>query len=157
MIRILIRAIVLGIFTVFMGTTVLAQKDSAYAQAKFRSDIRYLTVYNDIFEDERRIQVLLNSKSFNETSITHVFNLIKRRYPEPTRLSIDVETSIEMIETPEERDLHRDGNDSRFSFLYGKYQRAGYSRFENGREAFDFTVSLSPYRERTVVLAYETR
>lgn len=137
----------------FAISSSFAQKDAVQEkEVRFRSRVRYIVVYNDIVDGERRLQVLLKPQNFDKASLIYVFDSIKQQYLEPKRLNIEVRTSLNMIETPEERNMLRDGEDSRFSSLYGKYKIANYYRFETGREAFVFTTKLKPYREKTVVL-----
>jgi len=122
-------------------------------EIRYRSPIRYVIVYNDIGPTEdRRIDLLMNVGNVNERDLRTVFCWIGERYPSPVTLTINVHTNLSTIETPDERELLRDGEDARFSKYYWMYKEADYHRYENGREAFGYTVRLSPYREREVVI-----
>ena len=65
---------------------------------------------------------------------------------------IYVHTDLNTIETPEERELLKDGEDSRFSKFYGRYREASYSRFDNRREAFLYTKNLAEIKQTLVVI-----
>jgi hypothetical protein len=122
-------------------------------EVKYRFPVRYALVYNAVNDlNIRQIEILLDSKYFSSRNLQMVLCNIKEKYPSPVHLEIEIHTSLETIETPEERELIRDSEDSRFSNLYFKYRRGSFSRFADGREAFTYTVGLSPYRERTIVL-----
>jgi hypothetical protein len=56
------------------------------------------------------------------------------------------------IETPEESEMARSSDDSRFAHTYSKYKKASYNRFDNGREAFSYTTNLSPFKDKLIVL-----
>lgn len=127
-------------------------------EASYYAPIRYVIVYNDIFKlssEERRMEILIDEKQLNEENLTEIFELIKKRFPLPLGLEINVHTSVATIETPEEREMVRRGDDPRFAHTYGEYKSASYSRFDNGREAFMYTTSLSPYKEKLIVIKYE--
>ena len=124
-------------------------------EVSYRSPIRYIIVYNYTFNfvvDERRIDVLIDPKKFNKHSLTEIFTFIKNKYPEPQNLEITVHSSLETIETPEERELMRDSQDTRFAKVLFDHKRAVFHRFSSGREVFAYTVSLHPYLERTVII-----
>lgn len=122
--------------------------------SKFRSPVRYVIVYNEVFDraeiSERRLEILMDEKQFNEKNLIHIFNLLKERFPAPFFLNIEVHTTLATIETPEERDKITDGG--RLNTEKDRSKMAGYSRFSNGREAFDYTTSLNPYKSKLVVL-----
>lgn len=126
-------------------------------EAAYYAPVRYAIVYNWIFDElslpERRMDILMDARQLNEKNLIKVFELIKQRFPTPLRLMIDVHTSLATIETPEENEMLKDSDDSRFGHIRFKYKRAFYMRFENGREGFSYSTSLSPfYKEKNVVL-----
>lgn len=122
-------------------------------EASYRFPIRYAVVYNEVSDlNVRRIEVLLDPKYFHLRNIIKVLCNINEKYRAPVHLEVELHTSLETVETPEERELLRDSEDSRFGSQHFKYRRASFSRFANGREALTYTVSLSPYNERMVVL-----
>lgn len=122
-------------------------------EIRYRSPVRYVIVYNEIGPTEdRRIDLLMNVENINEQDLRNVFCWLGERYPSPIPLTINVHTNLNTIETPDERELLRDGDDSRFSKYFWLYKEADYHRYNSGREAFGYTTSLSPYRERVVVV-----
>ena len=122
-------------------------------EVRYRSPIRYIVIYNDIGPTEdRRIEMFMNVENINEKDLRTVFCWIAERYPSPIALSINVHTNLDTIETPDERELLRDGDDSRFSKYYGLHREADYHRYDDGLEAFGYTTRLSPYRVRQVVI-----
>ena len=125
-------------------------------EARYYAPIRYVIVYNWIFDKlelpERRMDILMDAKQFNEKNLIKIFELIKKRFPNPLDLMINVHTSLATIETPEENEMTKDSQDSRFGHTYTKYKRAGYNRFENGREAFTYTTKILPYYDEKLVV-----
>ncbi len=121
-------------------------------EVSYYASIRYVIVYNEIWKRERRIEVLMEAKKFNEDNLIKIFELIKKRFPEPQPLMITVHTSLATIETPEENEMMRRSDDPRFAHTHFKFKKAHYFRFENGREAFNYPISLSPYKDKSVVL-----
>ncbi len=122
-------------------------------EIRYLSPVRYVVIYNEMGPTEdRRIDVLMNVGNINEKDLKTVFCWIGERYPSPVALTINVHTNLATIETPDERELLRDGDDSRFSKFFGMHKNAQYHRYESGREAFGYTISLSPYREREVTV-----
>lgn len=126
-------------------------------EAGYYAPIRYVIVYNWIFEElespERRMDVLMKAEQFNEKNLIKIFELIKKKFPMPLRLQINVHTNLATIETPEENEMLRDSSDSRFRHTFFKYKTAFYMRFENGGEGFNYTTKLKPdYKEKDVVL-----
>ncbi|MBK7706872.1 MAG: hypothetical protein IPJ30_14175 [Acidobacteria bacterium] len=122
-------------------------------QVRYRSPIRYVVVFNEVNERSiRQIEILLDEKSFDEQTLCALFASLGRRYPTPSRLEVEIHTSLDTVETPEERLMLRDSDDSRFSDVYFKHKKASFTRFENGREAFIYTTSLAPYETKVVRL-----
>jgi hypothetical protein len=123
-------------------------------EARYKSAIRYIIVQkftDHEFETnatERKIEVLMDAKQFTEKNLIIVFDLIKKRFPTPMILDIEVHTNLATIETPEEDGLQGDGN--RLSKERFKFKMASFSRFMNGREAFTYTTNL--FKEKLVVL-----
>ena len=144
-------SLALGIIVFFVSTG-FGQKESNLDDVTYHAPIRYVIVYNEIFDDQRRVEILLDERNFSKSNLEKVFKLIKSRFPMPIDLEIEVHVNHNTIETPEEREMVKDGEDKRFAKYYFMYKSASYSRFDNGREAYIYTTSLSPYREKTVVL-----
>lgn len=123
-------------------------------EASYYAPIRYVIVYNWIFnKQERRIDVLMEETQFNEENLIAIFGLIKKRFPRPSRLMIDVHTSLATIETPEEEEMAKSSKDRRFGDKKHKHKKAFYLLYGDGNEVFYYTTSLSPnYEEKRVTL-----
>lgn len=123
-------------------------------ETRYVSPIRYIIVYNDIIGSdslERRIEIVIDERQFNEENLAKVFDLVKKRFPSPFKLSVEVHTSLATIETPEEREKMHNSWGRLTDNLFSN-KTADYFRFEGGREAFIYTTNLSPYERKTVVL-----
>ena len=77
-----------------------------------RAATRYVIIDNhldppiDLTDSEGRfVEILLADKSFGKDNLIDVFRLISKRFPKPELLFVNVFTSLEYIQTPEERDL----------------------------------------------------
>ena len=153
-------AIIIGLFVnISLGQAIQNQKQSkintvSENDTAYYASVRYVIVYDWTLDEreERRVEILMGEKQFNEKNLRQIFELIKERFPSPIKLEIEVHTNLATIETPEEREMWEDSDDSRFSSTHFKYKKASYSRFDNGRESFIYTISLLPYRDKTVVL-----
>jgi hypothetical protein len=76
------------------------------------SPFRYVITRNAITEGsyypqgekfrERGVDVLLDEKSFSESTLRQLFALISKRFPEPTKMYVNVYTSLDDMLTPEE-------------------------------------------------------
>lgn len=127
----------------------LSEKD----ELRYRTPIRYVIVYNEIGSTGiREIEVFMKAANINERDLRTVFCWISQSYPSPVALEVKVHTNLNTIETPEERELLKDGVDSRFSKYYGRYFEASYSRFDDGREAFLYTKNLAEVKQTLVVI-----
>ena len=127
----------------------LSEKD----ELRYRTPIRYVIVYNEIGPTGgREIEVFMKAANINERDLRAVFCWISQSFPSPVALTINVHTDLNTIETPEERELLKDGEDSRFSKFYGRYREASYSRFDNRREAFLYTKNLAEIKQTLVVI-----
>ena len=126
-------------------------------EAKFLSPVRYVIVYDEIFElssSERRVELIVDKAQFNEKNLIKIFELVKKRFPLPLNLEIEVHTNLATIETPEEREK-TDDSTGRLTDKTFFHKTASFSRFGSGRQAFIYAVSLSPYKTKTVVLVDE--
>ncbi|HMM79771.1 MAG TPA: hypothetical protein PKC65_07105 [Pyrinomonadaceae bacterium] len=127
----------------------LSEKD----ELRYHTPIRYIIVYNEIGPTGiREIEIFMNESNINERDLRTVFCWIGQRFPSPVALEVKVHTNLNAVETPEERELLKDGEDSRFSKYYGRYKEASYSRFDDGRETFLYTTDLSEIRQRLIVI-----
>ena len=108
---------------------------------------RYVVVYDDLQTEEsddgrkipltRFVRVLINEKDFSESNLIVLFNYLSKYYLVPTYLNIEVHTSLETLETLEER-AKMSTNDIGRSEFYQIHKTAGYSRFFDGKEIFSY-------------------
>lgn len=115
------------------------------SKREIRSPFRYVVVYDDLQTEEddgrkipltRDVTVLMNEKDFSESNLIVLFNYLSRYYSVPTYLTIEVHTSLESLETLEERNTLSDHTSrSKFERIY---KTAGYSRFFDGKEIFSY-------------------
>lgn len=160
--KIIVLLFMLGLISIFNFQTLAQEKDEQKQgqekiqrledETKYLSPIRYVIVYNDIHKSrERRIELIMDEKDFNEENLIKIFDLIKKRFPSPVPLQVYVHTSLATIETPEEREKAH-SSWGRLSDKYFIHKTAFYNRFFGGREAFNYTTNLSPYEDKVVVL-----
>ncbi|MCY7346583.1 MAG: hypothetical protein LH614_10240 [Pyrinomonadaceae bacterium] len=144
----------------FFSSNILAQQETPLEksrrmteESRYLSPIRYVIVYNDIIKlafDQRRIEILMEESQYNEENLRKVFDLVKTRFPSPIALSIEIHTSLETIETPEEREK-ADSSSGRFPDETAKYKKANYYRYCGGGEAFSY-INESQFARKVVVL-----
>lgn len=121
-------------------------------EATYIAPIRYVIVYNEVFDSKVRwLDIVIDEKQFNEENLRKTFELIKKRFPEPFAMNIEIHTNLETIETPEEKEMSSD-NRGRLTAKKFLHKMAGISRFNGGREALIYTISLKPYEEKLVVI-----
>ncbi len=116
------------------------QVGSIEEEAAYYAPIRYVIIYNKIVpmyerDGDRRIKILIDEKSFTLIKLIGVVEHISKKFPSPSDLSIEIHTSLASIETPEENEMVKDGEDSRFSKTYNLYKSAYYNRSEKGKES----------------------
>lgn len=130
------------------------QVGSVIEEMEYYAPIRYVIVYNEIYEklNDRRMDVLLDEKSFNKENLTAVFTQIAKRFPAPLKLTITIHTSLATIETPEEKQMSRDGQDSRFREKKYDYKDAYFIRDEDKSAVFFYDTSLHPETDEKIVL-----
>ncbi len=124
------------------------EDDALDKEAAYYATVRYVIVYDILYDlepEERRVSILLLPEQFSRQSLTEVFKLISKRFPKPIRLRISVHTSLRTIETPEENEMAKDSDDTRFRRFLNKYKTAYFRRDEEG-ENFCYTTSLKPYK-----------
>lgn len=150
-----------------------AEAEQMEKEALYYAPIRYAIVYNDIFYRnsdtdelniiglgdekyqeaeksegaERRMIILMLPEQFNRQNLIKVFELIKKRFPIPIRLDINVHTSLATVETPEETEMTHDSLNRRFRKQENKYKEAFYKR-DADEENFCYVTSLLPYKNR---------
>ncbi len=150
--RKIIRCIFILTFVCFCGFECVAQNNTEKSleyRASYVSPIRYVIVYNDLWNpsgepgrEERRIEALLDANQFNEENLIKIFDYIRKQFPDPVRLTVNVHTSLETIETPEERDMAAMSSVGRLTHNSAKHKDASYGRYPNGREAFIYKLML---------------
>lgn len=123
-----------------------------------KSSFRYVIINNEVTNDldlsddgYRYVEVLLDDKAFSEENLGKLFELVSKRFPTPKVLHVQVYTSLEDVETPEERE---EGKISEVSAdpSADNYHRAFYLRDADGNEWFSYNP-YPPSREiRTVRL-----
>lgn len=86
-------------------------KTQTRREPNYRASFRYVIVYNEIVggEDDLReafryVEVLLDERAFSEKTLKELFRLLSKRFREPKDMDVAVYTSLEQIDTPEERD-----------------------------------------------------
>ena len=141
-------------FIVFGASLAISQDKSGgdgMLSSKSKREIgppfRYVVVYDDLQTEEgddgrkipstRFVTVLINEKDFSESNLIVLFNYLSRYYSVPTYLTIEVHTSLETLETLEERIVKSSADTGRSEF-YQIYKTAGYSRFFDGTEIFSY-------------------
>lgn len=100
--------------TLALPVTIHSYDNDANAQKqvrRFQSAFRYAIVSNDIVNTTgdtndafRYVGVLLDEKAFSEHNLKALFKLVSARFRTPDRLEVQVYTSLDQVETPEERD-----------------------------------------------------
>ena len=130
------------------------QFDSSKDEIKYYAPIRYVIVYNEIIAklDERRVEILVDEKSFSKENLTTIFTHLAKKFPDPLALDITVHTSLTTIQTPEERRMKWDNEDSRFRDIKSLYKSAEFFRHDDGIEVFLYKTSVNPEQYEKVVI-----
>jgi hypothetical protein len=123
-----------------------------------RSPFRYVIVHNDVTGEPsnpndgyRYVEVLLDDNAFSERKLRELFNLVSRRFPTPRVLHVQVYTSLEDVETPEEREAGRI-SEAPDDPSADRYHRAFYLRDADGNEWFRYNPNPLSREIRTVIL-----
>jgi hypothetical protein len=105
------RSLILVLLMFFSFAAVAQTKQSDYDSDASRSPFRYVIVSNQFDpalgkgdKNRRFVEVLLDGKSFSKENLIALFKLVSKRFPKPNLLFVNVFTSLEDIETPEERE-----------------------------------------------------
>jgi hypothetical protein len=124
----------------------------------YRSPFRYIIVSNDVRNDglrsedaQRSVSILLDEKAFSEVTLTELFKLLSKRYPEPKWLNVWVNTSLEQFSTPEEKENNAEISEPNSDKESDKYRWAFYVRKFDGRESYRYNTN-PPNRIKTVIL-----
>jgi hypothetical protein len=160
---VLIIAICAGF--VFMSQTVAQtvvdgevwHKTQTRRESNHRAPFRYVIVYNEIVggEDDPReafryVEVLLDERAFSEKTLKELFRLLSKRFREPKDMDVAVYTSLEQIDTPEERDAGKISEGPGDPAL-DRYPSALLIR-KGGCEFFRYTPQAPSTEMKTVVL-----
>ncbi len=118
---------------------------SSISTTEIRSPFRYVIVDNDLrYEEEndgrkiplaRSMTVLMSEKDFSESNLIVLFGYLSKYYSVPAYLNIEVHTTLETLETLEEKTI-RSTDDVGRSEFYQIHKTAYYSRFFDGKEIF---------------------
>lgn len=129
----------------------LGVRDIPYtlAQKPYRSPFRYVIVFNYL-DTYRNLDVLLDEKAFTEANLTELFRLLKKRFPVPQALFIDVRVSLEDLPTPEEEDEPQISELP--DELPGTHPEALLARDGHGNEWFSYTMNPRTSDRKTVIL-----
>ena len=122
-----------------------------------RSPFRYIIISNEVSNAsdnsqnaQRHVGVLLEEKAFSEETLKELFKLVSTRCPQPDRLEVSIYTSLEQLDTPEERDNRVWISGSNGNTSFDNYHRALFIR-QNGNELIRHSVSL-PVRGLTTII-----
>ena len=125
---------------------------------RYSSPFRYIIISNEVSnlsgdpkDANRTVSVLLDEKAFSEETLKEMFKLVSKRFPEPKRLDIWVYTSLEQLDTPEERDrgvISESDNNP----VFDNYHRALFFRSQDGDEVFRYNPNPPNTNMKTVIL-----
>lgn len=125
---------------------------------RFRSPFRYAIVGNEIVNPTghpddafRYVVVLLDEKAFSEGTLKNLFKLVSARFPTPSRLYVQVYTSLEQVETPEEYEQPKVSESPDDPPHTDKYHWALFIR-ELDRELFRYNPKPPDKTMKTIVL-----
>jgi hypothetical protein len=70
------------------------------------SPFRYVIVHNEVAKTYqiRQVWVLMEEKAFTEDNLRVLYQLVVKRYPEPSSMDVTVLSNLEDVATPEEAD-----------------------------------------------------
>jgi hypothetical protein len=121
------------------GTRASHQEESH--PSSIHSPFRYVITRNQITEGTRYpdrvklklrgVDVLLDAKSFSETTLRQLLSLLSERFPAPEYLRVDIYTNLEDVLTPEEAEAIQSPG-SRMQFNDPKYAWATCKRNHDG-------------------------
>src|SRR5574341_2511954 len=81
---------------------------------RFQSPVRYAIVENKVVsltgdseQGYRYVVILLDERAFSEDTLKSLFKLVSARFPTPHHLNVQIYTSLEQVETPEEYEQGR--------------------------------------------------
>ena len=140
--------------------TLPSQKDLKPCSESPESPFRYVITRSDITEGThypqggkfraRGVDVLLDEKSFSESTLKQLFALISKRFPDPAELHVSVYTSLDDMMTPEEGEFV--ATNCTLDLAKLKFSPAFYTR-DREREQFVYWSKVADgFFEKTVVL-----
>lgn len=139
--------------------TLATQQDLKPCPEPPRSAFRYVITRSDITEGTyypqggkfraRGVDVLLDEKSFSESTLRQLFALISKRFPDPAELRVSVYTSLEDMLTPEEGE--HVATNCTFDLDSFKFPSAFYTR-DGEREQFVYRNKEGGGTDKRIVL-----
>jgi len=140
--------------------TLPSQKDLKPCPESPQSPFRYVITRSEVTEGThypeggkfraRGVDVLLDEKSFSESTLKQLFALISKRFPDPAELHVSVYTSLDDMMTPEEGEFVAINCTLDLAKL--KFAPAFYTR-DREREQFVYlTKGKDGFFEKTIVL-----
>lgn len=125
-----------------------------------RDDYRYVIVTNRVSlpigptdVTSRHLVVLAQSGNFNEKNLTLLFERLQCRFPDPATMSVQLFTSLEDVETPEEADGKTSESSrppsvhTRAVFLQG-LKKAFFYMYDGGRLVAEVPLSQGCRRSK---------
>lgn len=111
----------------------------------YHSPFRYAVVVNEVEgkvgrgSSYRYVEVLLEDKAFSEETLKELFDLLTKRFRKPLVLHVKVFTSLDDVQTPEERESPRisevdqlpPANKNRTAFFLRDANKNEWFRYEN--------------------------
>jgi hypothetical protein len=127
------------------------------ARPVFRSEFRYTILSNEVWDMTgkrdmgRSIQVLLDGNAFSEETLTKLFKLLIKRYPEPQWMDVSVVTSLYQVATPEEAEREVIASHTNNHPEYDLFNHA-VLMMHDGDQVFRYTINIPRTELKTVVL-----
>src|SRR4051812_10817434 len=119
-----------------------------------RPRFRYAIVESGLLHNGRLLFVLIDAEAYSEQNLRELFQLVSKRFPQPTELWITVCTNLRQIPTPEEIDYlsaHPDDNSIIESLDVAKYPSAEYARSKQA-EYFEYSPGAGQPK-KTIIIA----
>jgi hypothetical protein len=152
------------IYAVISGNCLLCSGQAR--ERTYTSPFRYVIAHDEVIKDDdpsythRDVEVLLEEKAFSEATLRQLFGLLAKRFPQPERLDVSVYTSLEQIDTPEERDAGRifvegptgRGKPTEEELALRRHPYATLMR-RSGSELFRYALKPDYRKLKTVVLS----
>lgn len=99
------------------SATAISQKAGKHSVGTKASVLRYVIVHNEVDpslgrgdSDRRFVEALMDPRSFSKKNVAVLGRLVSNRFAAPALLYINIFTSLNDVETPEERDESKVSN-----------------------------------------------